>query len=652
MRILLVEDDDLVSETLINALNEYHYVVEIATDGQTGWQLVEAFTYDLILLDVVLPKLDGIQFCQRLREHGYQIPTLLLTAQNSSANKVIGLDAGADDYVVKPFELTELLARIRALLRRGPSSRMSILQWGKLQLDPSICEVVYNGHTLHITPKEYGLLELFLRHQHRVFSRGAILDHLWSSEEAPREDTVTVHIKSLRQKLKQAGAPADLIETVYGQGYRLKQADAVESTPQSLQPQETVQQQTQEKLQAVWQKYQQLNHDRLTVLEQSIATWLDDPYNLEQQQIAQFTAHKLTGSLGIFGLAEASRLSRAIEEELQPEQRLTPLKATQLRYQLADLKQMLHSVVVAEAKRHPSRDTFPLKIVPGDRAGVRPAVKKTVDPPVLLIVDDATLSQQIADAAYLDGFSVALVHALSAVQAIVQATGQVDAISAPVAHQVRRWDVILFNFSLTDAREADLDRLAAIANQTPPIPVLFLATQDTLVNRVKAARLNTHAFLEKQIHPKQVLQIVHQVRSYMQTDATNVVIVDDDPDLLDKMQTLLKPLGLNLMILDGPLQIWHLLEETVPDLLVLDIQMPEINGIELCQVLRHAPRWAELPVLFLTAYTDSRTLQQVFAAGATDCISKAAAESELVRCILKQIGQLRLLRSVTTALSG
>jgi two-component system, OmpR family, response regulator len=129
---------------------------------------------------------------------------------------------GADDYVVKPFDLKELLARIRALLRRGSSSITMLLEWEQLQLNPNTYEVTYAGRLLHLTPKEYRLLELLLRHSDRTFSKAEILEHLWSFAEPPNEETVKVHIRSLRQKLKQAGAKVDLIETIYGLGYRLK----------------------------------------------------------------------------------------------------------------------------------------------------------------------------------------------------------------------------------------------------------------------------------------------------------------------------------------------------------------------------------------------------------------------------------------------
>ncbi len=223
MRVLVVEDDLHISEALQEALIDQRYIVDVASDGLSGWNFVESFEYDLILLDVMLPKLDGIKLCQRIRSEGYQTPVLMLTARDTLTDKVKGLDAGADDYLVKPFELEELEARMRALLRRGPATLPPVLEWGTLKLNPSTCEVFYDDKALHLTPKEYGLLELFLRNSNRMFSRGMILEHLWSFEEPPGEETVKMHIKSLRHKLKAAGAQEDMIETVYGLGYRLKQ---------------------------------------------------------------------------------------------------------------------------------------------------------------------------------------------------------------------------------------------------------------------------------------------------------------------------------------------------------------------------------------------------------------------------------------------
>ncbi|MEQ8970856.1 MAG: response regulator transcription factor [Coleofasciculus sp. C1-SOL-03] len=222
MRILLVEDDIYLAEALAEALAIQRYAVDTVSDGEAAWVQVNTLDYDLILLDMMLPKLDGIHLCQRLRSQGYQMPVLMITARDTSTDKVIGLDAGADDYMVKPLDIPELLARIRALLRRGQTVSPPSLEWGQLRLDPGTYEVCYGDQTLRLTPKEYSLLELLIRNGRQIMSRSAIIEHVWSIDNPPKEDTIKVHVKSLRSKLRSVGAPDDLIETVHGLGYRLK----------------------------------------------------------------------------------------------------------------------------------------------------------------------------------------------------------------------------------------------------------------------------------------------------------------------------------------------------------------------------------------------------------------------------------------------
>ncbi|MEQ8959036.1 MAG: response regulator transcription factor [Coleofasciculus sp. C2-GNP5-27] len=222
MRILLVEDDIYLAEALAEALAIQRYAVDTVSDGEAAWVQVNTLDYDLILLDMMLPKLDGIHLCKRLRSHGYQMPVLMITARDTSTDKVIGLDAGADDYMVKPLDIPELLARIRALLRRGQTVSPPSLEWGQLRLDPGTYEVCYGDQTLRLTPKEYSLLELLIRNGRQIMSRSAIIEHVWSIDNPPKEDTIKVHVKSLRSKLRSVGAPDDLIETVHGLGYRLK----------------------------------------------------------------------------------------------------------------------------------------------------------------------------------------------------------------------------------------------------------------------------------------------------------------------------------------------------------------------------------------------------------------------------------------------
>ena len=224
MRILLVEDDSSLAETLAEALTDQLYTVDLASEAESALDYIKASEYDLLLLDVMLPELDGISFCSLLRTQGYQMPILMVTARDTVSDKISGLDAGADDYIVKPVDLGELFARIRALLRRGSTPLPPILEWDGLRLDPSTYEVSYAHTPIYLTPKESCILEMLLRHGRRLLSRRAIIQHVWPLEEAVEEDTVKVHVRSLRLKLKAAGAPENLIETVHGKGYRLSKA--------------------------------------------------------------------------------------------------------------------------------------------------------------------------------------------------------------------------------------------------------------------------------------------------------------------------------------------------------------------------------------------------------------------------------------------
>lgn len=221
MKVLVVEDDRRIAGAIAESLTDQHYIVEIAHDGEAGLAFAETQCFDLLVLDLTLPKLDGLQVCRTLRRAGMTLPILMLTARDTSSDKVLGLDVGADDYVVKPFDLPELLARIRALARRGAATFSPTLDWEALRLDPNRCEVVYGDRPLTLTPKEYAMLELLLRNGSCVLSRSLILERVWAFEDMPSEETVKVHLRSLRQKLKAAGAATNFIENVYGMGYRL-----------------------------------------------------------------------------------------------------------------------------------------------------------------------------------------------------------------------------------------------------------------------------------------------------------------------------------------------------------------------------------------------------------------------------------------------
>jgi two-component system response regulator QseB len=230
MRILLVEDDDRIAVPLIEDLHHQQYVVDHAPDGLMGWDCTQLVDYDLILLDLMLPKLDGITLCKRLRSHGYNGLILMLTARDTTTDRVAGLDSGADDYLVKPFEIEELAARIRALGRRPPQLQQTSLKQGNLQLNPTTHQVSYASCPIELTPKEFLLLHHFMLHPGQTFTRSMILDKLWELDHDSGEGTVRTHINNIRRKLENVSSHESFIETVYGVGYRLNVRNVNEHT--------------------------------------------------------------------------------------------------------------------------------------------------------------------------------------------------------------------------------------------------------------------------------------------------------------------------------------------------------------------------------------------------------------------------------------
>ena len=225
MRVLVVEDEVRMARLLKQALREEGHAVDVAADGPEGLWLATENTYGAVVLDVMLPGFDGFQLCRRLREAGTWVPVLMLTARDAVDDRVRGLDAGADDYLVKPFSLLELAARLRALTRRDDRSRPVILAEGDLRLDPATKRVWRGRAELHLSPKEFGLLELFLRHPGRVLTRSQIIEAVWDWAYDGGSNVVDQYVNYLRRKIDAPFGRHD-IETVRGMGYRLRHAES------------------------------------------------------------------------------------------------------------------------------------------------------------------------------------------------------------------------------------------------------------------------------------------------------------------------------------------------------------------------------------------------------------------------------------------
>jgi DNA-binding response OmpR family regulator len=220
MRVLVVEDELQIAQFIRQGLTEAGYAVDLAMDGQEGQAYTRAAAYDVIVLDLMLPKLSGLAVLKQLRERGITTPVLLLTARDAIEDRVAGLDAGADDYLVKPFAFAELLARIRALLRRPPIQQASLFQVDDLALDTIRREVHRAGQLIELSPREFALLEYLMRHPNQVLTRTQIAEHVWNFDFLNESNVVDVYIGYLRRKID-CGSQRPLIQTLRGVGYRL-----------------------------------------------------------------------------------------------------------------------------------------------------------------------------------------------------------------------------------------------------------------------------------------------------------------------------------------------------------------------------------------------------------------------------------------------
>jgi diguanylate cyclase (GGDEF)-like protein len=874
MRILLVEDDETLAEIVSDFLHKQHYVVDVAIDGELGWNFVVTYTYDLIVLDVMLPKLDGMSLCRQIRSAGHQMPVLLLTAKQTSDDKVMGLDVGADDYLVKPVDLQEMGARIRALLRRSNSALAPLLTWGELCLDPSSCTVTYSGKSLNLSGKEYSLLELFMRNARRVLNRNTIIDHLWAGEDVPLEDTVKAHIKGLRRKFRAVGAPVDLIENIYGLGYRLKPLDAssdrlvpqiiaaglspsllryletrlvscifvatdtsaatiealntgnwqllvldqmlltsattkllseaysrllqgtqsviycLESSqvrylprkiagqllfspfmeeelaqiiantlhlsipsqpsenflppPLNFPPEESVPSpelaeagssrvakesivNLKNSIADFWEKFKDKIWQRIHILEAAKAALLNQALTPELREQAISEAHKLAGSLGTFGFPTGTNLSRRIENILitsatlsdptsatlsdptsatlsdptsatlsdpksatlsdhtstklpnsmlaalsdststtfsdsmsttlpsrgeatptvhlenrsdQSRYSLSPVQLQEFIDLLADLKILLNSPPQNFANNpQNTADLGKFPILPTNQ-NPRPNPRQPKNgekypssyPYLLIVEDDQELAAGLSIEANSWGMQVEVIHDLTEARSII-------ATNPP--------DLVLLDLVFPEVSESGLDLLQELSAKTPPIPTIILTFRDNFPQRLEVARLGACGFLSKPVAPSQVMQVVSQVLQQNHLEQFKVMVVDDDPQILAVLSNCLRAANLQILTLEDSRNFWENLEAFTPDLLVLDINMPYVNGLELCRVIRNDTQWNSLPVLFISGQGDPSTILQVFGVGADDFISKPFSQETVMTRILNRLQRLHVIRSLS-----
>jgi|JFJP01.1.fsa_nt_gi diguanylate cyclase (GGDEF)-like protein len=626
MKILLVEDDLISASVLSRLLVESYYSTDTVTNAQEAWEHINTYKYDLVILDVILPDTDGIELCTKLRHAGNTIPILLLTAKDSPGDRLNGWRSGADDYVVKPYNFEELIARIKAILRRYSDRNLPIqeLKWGDIRLDLRTNIVTYKQNPVRLTHKEYGLLEIFLRYPQQIFSRSVLLDRVWSVGEFPSEEVVTTHIKGLRQKLKSAGLSQNPIETLYGTGYRLKLPPNQElsgSEPPLIenaasQSSEPVNTQAPIEFASLNKALQSILINAIALFKKVMLSVVAGNLEPEIRYQGYMEAHRLIGSLGVLGFNEGAMIAHQIELLLNRDLSLSDL----------DRLGKLVDDLQASSSGEPLTNNI--------SASVPQILPHISNLPLLLIVDnDPEFTSHLQSEAEILAMRV-------------QIAADIPTAKAKINQETP--NVILLDLLLSNSVENALDLLNELTRSQPKIPIIMMATASDLKDRVMVAKNGGSAFIEKPISAEEVVNITTQVLLKQHNgDRSKVMIVDDDPISLQVLAIMLRKWEIEVTTLQDPQKFWQVLEATSPDLLILDLIMPEYDGLDLCRAVRTDPLWQDLPIVFLSAHSDRATTRQLFAAGADDYLSKPIVAADLQTHILSRLERSRNSRQIS-----
>jgi DNA-binding response OmpR family regulator len=597
MKILLVDDDRILAAKLAKDLNSCLYAVDIAEDGETAFILASSAEYDLILLDVVLPKIDGITLCQKLRQKGCSTPIILLTVKDSKANIIEGLNAGADDYTIKPYDLQELLARINALMRRDRSPVISILSWGNLRLNPVLGEVSCGEQKIVLTPNEYRILELLLRNPQRTFRRSTIIDRVWTFDEPPTEKAVNTHIKDLRSKLKKGGVINDPIETVRGLGYRLK------SPPINIVASEATNENDREFLERIIARYRKSLVEQLLVLLEAKKQLQQKTFDEELRHNAKQEAHKLAGSLGVFGYPEGSRFARAIELLFDGNRPLNPKEIVQLEKAIDNLQSELN-------KPPQTLESKPFAIHNAN---------------ILVIDDDLLLGEKLKLEATVWGITIEIAKDLE---------------RAKKRLSNRLPDAILLSLEFPNVGEDGLIFLAKLKQEFPTLPIVFFTPSDDLTVRMTASELGVTKFINKTLPLAEIFRSIVQIVMRERVKENKLTIVSNDTALSSEIIKILSSYSIIVTIIPETPNLWDNLTVATPDILILDLDTLNYDGLEICRVVRQDAALGEIPILVLTESAEPKSMQKIFAAGADDPILKSDYRSELVDRVLLRLDRI------------
>jgi DNA-binding response OmpR family regulator len=604
MKILIVEDDRSISSVLDERIAVDHYSVDIVDDGLAGLARAQQCEYDVIVIDMTLPQLDGINLCRQLRERGYQNSILMLTATEQVIDRVQSIDAGADDYMVKPYAPEELLAKTRALsnFKRGQVATATHITWENLCLDVARNIFTTQDQDISFTAKEYCLLELLLYNPQRIFSRSAILHKLWDFSISPSQQIVGVYVENVRQKLKAAGVN-DPIETVHALGYRLR-------APQTCSVTATTEQKMTAQTNRIWEKFKDKFLAQVVILQQAAELLQQHQLTSDQQVRACQAASNLAGSLSTFGFVNASQLAKQSESILQAVVPISLSEVRLLRNLVTSLQQELSRNLASQAS--PATPAY--------------------QPTILMIDQDLAFADRLRREAMIRGLRLEVAT---------------DFQIAKRSMEQHSPDVILLDLSCVATPASSFPLLKELTQRIPHIPVVCFTKPDNLEQTLSISErlvLMTKGctLLEK---PQPVSAVLNAINSVLQRQQSpyqyRVMVVDDNPLILTKLAELLNPHGIDVIPLNSIQRFWEVLNSNRPQLLIIDPEIPGYQDTNLCKAVRNHSQWQGLPIIALSAHDNQAQRDEAFLAGADDYLSKFIAPQTLVHhvlCHLKKSG--------------
>lgn len=626
IKILLVDDDQDFTIFTQKMLGEKNYEVDILNEGKNVFPTLEENQYDLLIMDVMMPYSDGITICEQMRNNNYDIPILLITALQSKNDKLKAFEVGADDYLVKPFDWDELFARVKALSRRkeSNSNNSSVLSWGKLELDNLTKQCKYDRKKIKLTPTEFNILEVFLNNPNQVFSVDKIINQEWIFKEVPTSSTIRSHIKGLRKKLSKVGAYNNFIETVYGMGYRLilkeKLVKIDEEETLKLQEENTLENKfenfpknnsktivkeidynevpenakankqrelLENAMSMMWKKSQKSVFEKVNLLHKYHQN-LDA--NLTKEEII-LTAHSMIGFLGSIGLHKPSQICRNIENLLKNNS-----SSEALGREIYELSYTLNNLDNSHLN---SEDKLNFKVN---------YLQKNV-----LIIDKKTpFIKDLCKLSFFWNLNITLINDIEEIKNY---------------QNEFKFDAILIDPYNNTHQLTPKQILLSLKETYSSIPVVVITEKNDLEARLEATKFKVNGFIDKTILPGKAINMIYKCLN--QSENNKILVVDDDTNFLRYFKSQIVDRNLEIITLNNPLKLWDFIETLAPELLILDVEMPYIDGIELCKIIRNDPRYYKLPIIFLTSNLNDETVDKIINVGGDDFIAKSKMKEEL-----------------------